>query len=127
MKLGDGGAKFSLFPAPDTACRCGAAIPCDGTICGGKRLVGSGDSDGRAAPEASKARSNAAAAAAAAAEAMAEEDPGGAGGSSGGDAVVTVDNHTSKAHSVLQAQGPPYPICGASVRPEAALRCLARA
>ena len=31
-------SKFSLYPAPVTNCRCAATIPCDGTICGGRRF-----------------------------------------------------------------------------------------
>ena len=37
--LGDPSSKFSLYPAPVTNCRCGATIPCDGTICGGRRFA----------------------------------------------------------------------------------------
>jgi hypothetical protein len=37
--LGDPTSKFSLYPAPVTNCRCGATIPCDGTICGGRRFA----------------------------------------------------------------------------------------
>jgi hypothetical protein len=36
--LGDPTSKFSLYPAPVTNCRCGATIPCDGTICGGRHF-----------------------------------------------------------------------------------------
>lgn len=60
VALGDTSAKFSLHPAPTTACRCGATIACDGTICGGR--------DNLSPP--GSAASNAAAAAAAAMEAM---------------------------------------------------------
>lgn len=96
--LGDPSSKFSLYPAPVTNCRCAAAIPCDGTICGGRRLGEGGEEEGAwrllalalpslsltrrpgedaAAPRTGAARSNAAAAAAAALEATMEdvEDP----------------------------------------------------
>jgi len=35
--LQDPSSRISLHPAPVTNCRCVAAIPCDGTICGGRR------------------------------------------------------------------------------------------
>ena len=98
--LGDLSSKFSLYPAPVTNCRCGATIPCDGTICGGRRfaeaeganavLFQTHTADARAsclcsrrsrrdagvepAPATGAALNNAAAAAAAAIEAMEDVD-----------------------------------------------------
>jgi len=116
--LQDPSSRISLHPAPVTNCRCVAAIPCDGTICGGRRaelegvpggpLAGPPVADARAAgevptPAAGAALNNAAAAAAAAIEA--QEDVDETGCPQGYyEAVVSVDNLTSRAHTVLQVR-----------------------
>lgn len=144
-------SQFSLYPAPVTNCRCAATIPCDGTICGGRRFgeAGGGESnvlvctplltrrlsallrvhtaDDESGVPIIAACSNAAAAAAAAMEANEDADnecvahatslalsglshssihaPRVDTRNSGyAEAVVTVDNYTSKAHTVIQVR-----------------------
>jgi hypothetical protein len=130
-KLGDVSAKFSLFPAlPNPECRCGATIPCDGTICGGPGASSFGGAcrasaaellalsswaseppagrpaaDGNAADPLDELEELCASLAAAASKVSESLRLSGDAQTSGyAETTVTVDNYTSKAHTVLQAR-----------------------